>query len=955
MVKSVYWQDVIFPGDIADLSGIGPGGVIVPSGTTATRPLVPINGTIRYNTTLLQTEIFQNGSWQPITTAGVTGYTTASNLGAGQPILASSTIPNLQFRSLVAGTNVTLATGANTITINAPTTGEVNTGNNTGTGVGVFDSKVGSVLNFQTLATTTPGAISITPSGGGEINIDFIGSVGEINTGTNLSLGASVFESKIGTTLRFRTLISAGSPLTITQNPFFVLFTIDPNPVFVGTEALRVPRGTLAQRPGAASNGMIRYNTDSDVFEGFVGGSWTTIETSTGVFVQIAGDTMTGPLTMNGANINMNAGADLFLNGGSITLNGLTSDVDLTAGRNVVMAPGNTVDGRDVSADGIVLDAINAANGMIARTGPGAFASRTIQGTANEIVVTNGAGTAGDPTIGIADNPVLTGTGSVTIPVGNTAQRPGAPVVGMLRHNTATSAPEIWFAGAWQSFITSAGGTISGGNLDMGTNDIINLGLVDGRDVSADGLVIDELNAIITDTGFVAKSGGTLVSRLVSASLNPALGGIDVIGGDGTTDVEIGLDINNLMPLGSVDGADELVILDTSGNINAKTTVQDIADFVGTSGLDALYVNVTGDTVTGDITFSGGDIVMDDNRSSAVGTPGATISTTGDFTINGIPISVTAGDDATAVASAINTDPAIITNGTIFADVIGSPDTLRIYSIGLANLVLADTTNAPLVDMGITPGTYIPTGLIDGRDVSRDGLLIDEIDVGTELGFLSRIADGLFVGNFERRTFTASAAIGLLGIDIVNGDGIAGDPEIGININSQGALTPLKDADEILVWDSATSTNLKTTGADIISYVRANTNNSAIRVSSTNPAIPSGLTPTFNFTTIGIDVNSHFDNLNDEYTPPAGTYRFGLYIEVGAVTPAGRYIARFRRNGTAEGNTLVIESDATNTLTAYIEDMFDANGTDVFTVEIENTTGGASQIVAVRWIANRVY
>jgi hypothetical protein len=35
--------------------------------------------------------------------------------------------------------------------------------------------------------------------------------------------------------------------------------------------------------------------------------------------------------------------------------------------------------------------------------------------------------------------------------------------------------------------------------------------------------------------------------------------------------------------------------------------------------------------------------------------------------------------------------------------------------------------------------------------------------------------------------------------------------------------------------------------------------------------------------------------------------------------------------------------------------MFDANGTDVFTVEIENTTGGASQIVAVRWIANRVY
>lgn len=39
-------------------------------------------------------------------------------------------------------------------------------------------------------------------------------------------------------------------------------------------DAIKVPTGTIAERPSVAENGMIRYNTDSNKFEGYANGSW---------------------------------------------------------------------------------------------------------------------------------------------------------------------------------------------------------------------------------------------------------------------------------------------------------------------------------------------------------------------------------------------------------------------------------------------------------------------------------------------------------------------------------------------------------------------------------------------------------------------------------------------------------------------------------------------------------
>lgn len=64
-----------------------------------------------------------------------------------------------------------------------------------------------------------------------------------------------------------------------TANTTAVIIGADQNANFTSTGAMIVPRGTTAQRPTGV-NGMIRYNTDTNVLEGYVGGSWTTIKSA---------------------------------------------------------------------------------------------------------------------------------------------------------------------------------------------------------------------------------------------------------------------------------------------------------------------------------------------------------------------------------------------------------------------------------------------------------------------------------------------------------------------------------------------------------------------------------------------------------------------------------------------------------------------------------------------------
>ena len=84
---------------------------------------------------------------------------TASNLGTGQGIFAQKVGDDLQFKSLIGGTNVTLSADANNITITASND---TTALNLGTGSGLFTTKSGDNLQLKSLIANAASGISVT-------------------------------------------------------------------------------------------------------------------------------------------------------------------------------------------------------------------------------------------------------------------------------------------------------------------------------------------------------------------------------------------------------------------------------------------------------------------------------------------------------------------------------------------------------------------------------------------------------------------------------------------------------------------------------------------------------------------------------------------------------------------------------------------------------------------------
>ena len=90
------------------------------------------------------------------------------------------------------------------------------------------------------------------------------------------------------------------------------------------------------------------------------------------------------------------------------------------------------------------------SDGFVVQTASDTFTSRDIQGTTDEIDITNGDGVSGNPIIGISDNAEFPGTQANNMAGGTTAQR-GTPVEGDLRQNTTTNLMEYYNGSNWLS------------------------------------------------------------------------------------------------------------------------------------------------------------------------------------------------------------------------------------------------------------------------------------------------------------------------------------------------------------------------------------------------------------------------------------------------------------------------------------------------------------------------
>ena len=204
------------------------------------------------------------------------------------------------------------------------------------------------------------------------------------------------------------------------------------------TGALVLPKGTTAQRPGSAVTGMLRYNTDTNVFEAY-DGQWSTLggvydaDRDTYITAEntpgadddkirfYAGGSEVASVTANRFDIKKLEVDDISVSGS--TLQTITTNQDLTLQAN----GGGLVSIENFSFNGNqITNTVNGAVTTLKQTGTGYFK--------------------------------VQGTGGFVIPVGNNANRHPSPETGMMRYNTVEDRVEIYdIAGNWVSVAGSTG------------------------------------------------------------------------------------------------------------------------------------------------------------------------------------------------------------------------------------------------------------------------------------------------------------------------------------------------------------------------------------------------------------------------------------------------------------------------------------------------------------------
>ncbi len=268
-----------------------------------------------------------------------------------------------------------------------------------------------------------------------EAQIDSINITNNVITSNNTNADLDLRASGTGS-VRVENFTVSGDTMTndtgdFTVTPASGVFRVD------GTGSVRIPTGTSAQRPGTPSAGMMRYNTDDSVFEGYNGSNWLALS---GVY-DLDKDTYITAEATPGADddtLRFYAGGVLvaIVNPTRFDVTSLQVD-DITISGNTLTTTGTDQD--------LILNA--QGNGSI-RIEDYKFEGNAITNIISSPIVLKTTGTG---YIDVSDS------GGFVLPVGTTADRPITPVTGMIRYNTADQRVELYDGNQWGSIAGSSG------------------------------------------------------------------------------------------------------------------------------------------------------------------------------------------------------------------------------------------------------------------------------------------------------------------------------------------------------------------------------------------------------------------------------------------------------------------------------------------------------------------
>ncbi|CAB5220142.1 hypothetical protein UFOVP239_65 [uncultured Caudovirales phage] len=323
-------------------------------------------------------------------------------------------------------------------------------------------------------------------------------------------------------------------------------------------------------------------------------------------------------INMTGAALSLNSsGTGLQVKSGSTM-----SAVSLEVGSGLGVTNANGTTGNPKISLGTFLSnfASQTGTGMLAIQS-GSVGKVNILGNTNQISIANGNG-AGDITISLADNAVMPGNGSMTVPLGTTLQRSGSPTNGMIRYNTDLGTYEGYQAGSWR-VLSFAGGVTQ---VNTGT------GLLGGPIVGVGTINIDNtVVATLTDAQ-------TLTNKILTT---PAInGGGTTLSNGGTV-----TGITRLATNSNYTSAPSMVIASptTAGGVQATASC--------TIGMTLFPINGGG---TG---YTAGDVL------TIVGGTFTTVATLTVSTVSGGVITAVTGTNA-GVYTIAPTNPVSVTGGT---------------------------------------------------------------------------------------------------------------------------------------------------------------------------------------------------------------------------------------------------------------------------------------------------
>ena len=240
-----------------------------------------------------------------LSTSG-TGLSLTDNGAGANVVLALSGAP----ASLVAsGTGIQVKTGATTLTGRSIQAGTA--GLSVADGDGVAANPTVSLTGMPLYLAQSTGVGLLTRTSGNSVGIvTLLGTADEIDVANGTGDSA---------------------------NPTIGLAD---NAVLPGTQGMVVPKGTTGQRSGSPVNGIVRYNTTTQTFEGYANSAWRDFALTGGVTSFSAGSTgltpgsaTTGAITLGGILIGANGGTGVANTGKTITLGGsltLSGAHDLT-------------------------------------------------------------------------------------------------------------------------------------------------------------------------------------------------------------------------------------------------------------------------------------------------------------------------------------------------------------------------------------------------------------------------------------------------------------------------------------------------------------------------------------------------------------------------------------------------------------------------------------------------